>query len=288
MGLATIRWGMRKPSTPPCCFAAAPVAAIARLLLALLLVGPAPAAAQPSGNDGEWRTYGGQGRGAKYSPLDQIDAQNVGDLRTAWRWRSVDYDLVDDKPGPALQPHAARHAADGGRPAVHEHQPRAIRGDRPGHRRDAVGLPRAGRRRGPAARRLHPRRRLLARPGPGRRAHLHRQRRATRGARRQDRQPDRRVRRGRQGESDDGHPGPRGVSVERPAAGLPRHRHRRRRHPRRADEQGAGARLHPRVRRGHRPAEVAVQPGAAGRASRATRPGRTAPGSTPAPPRSGR
>ena len=76
----------------------ATLTASAALLLAILIAGTPPAAAQPSGADGEWRTYGGQGRGAKYSPLDQIDAENVEDLRIAWRWRSVDYDLVDDNP----------------------------------------------------------------------------------------------------------------------------------------------------------------------------------------------
>ena len=56
-----------------------------------------PASAQ-QGASTEWRAYGGQPEGTKYSPLDQIDAGNVNDLRIAWRWRSVDYDLVDDNP----------------------------------------------------------------------------------------------------------------------------------------------------------------------------------------------
>ena len=89
---------MRIPGEVLRCSAAAPAAAAVWLLVAILFAGTPPAAAQPSGNDGEWRTYGGQGRGAKYSPLDQIDAGNVGDLRTAWRWRSVDYDLLEDNP----------------------------------------------------------------------------------------------------------------------------------------------------------------------------------------------
>ena len=56
-----------------------------------------PASAQ-QGASTEWRAYGGQPEGTKYSPLDQIDASNVNDLQIAWRWRSVDYDLVDDNP----------------------------------------------------------------------------------------------------------------------------------------------------------------------------------------------
>lgn len=37
--------------------------------------------------NGEWRWYGGDAAGTKYSPLDQIDAQNVNQLQIAWRWK---------------------------------------------------------------------------------------------------------------------------------------------------------------------------------------------------------
>ena len=40
--------------------------------------------------NGEWRGYAGNIAGQKYSPLDQIDAGNFGDLEVAWRWQSVD------------------------------------------------------------------------------------------------------------------------------------------------------------------------------------------------------
>ena len=40
--------------------------------------------------DGEWRAYGADKAGTKYSPLDQIDRANVSDLKIAWRWQSVD------------------------------------------------------------------------------------------------------------------------------------------------------------------------------------------------------
>ena len=91
---------MLRPGSQRSRFPAAPAAAAACLLVAILvsLGSAAPAAAQPSGHDGEWRSYGGGTGGAKYSPLDQIDAENVDDLRIAWRWRSVDYDLVDENP----------------------------------------------------------------------------------------------------------------------------------------------------------------------------------------------
>ena len=52
--------------------------------------------AQLGATGGEWRSHGGDAASTKYSPLDQIGPDNVQDLRVAWRWRSVDYDLVDE------------------------------------------------------------------------------------------------------------------------------------------------------------------------------------------------
>jgi quinoprotein glucose dehydrogenase len=37
-----------------------------------------------SGNAGEWRWYGGDAGGSRYSPLDQINKTNVGQLKLAW------------------------------------------------------------------------------------------------------------------------------------------------------------------------------------------------------------
>ena len=62
----------------------------AGLLAAVLGLSIQPAAAQYGAVDGEWRSYAGDNGSTKYSPLDQIDADNFGDLRIAWRWRSVD------------------------------------------------------------------------------------------------------------------------------------------------------------------------------------------------------
>src|SRR5262245_48274961 len=39
---------------------------------------------------GEWPAYAGTYASAKYSPLDQINAANVGTLTVAWRWTSPD------------------------------------------------------------------------------------------------------------------------------------------------------------------------------------------------------
>ncbi len=52
-----------------------------------LAVGISTAASSQAGaTDGEWRYYGGGPGGTAYSPLDQIDATNVGDLEIAWTW----------------------------------------------------------------------------------------------------------------------------------------------------------------------------------------------------------
>ena len=60
-------------------------------ILCAALLDAAPAWAQRgAGAGGEWPTYGGDLGNTKYSPLDQIDRDNFGDLEIAWRWRSAD------------------------------------------------------------------------------------------------------------------------------------------------------------------------------------------------------
>jgi quinoprotein glucose dehydrogenase len=53
---------------------------------ACLVVLPTVAAGQDDSTLVEWPVYGGSLASQFYSPLDQIDADNVGDLRIAWRW----------------------------------------------------------------------------------------------------------------------------------------------------------------------------------------------------------
>jgi quinoprotein glucose dehydrogenase len=47
---------------------------------------------------GEWRAYGGDPANTKYAPLDQISRDNVRNLRVAWRWRSIDQDVLASRP----------------------------------------------------------------------------------------------------------------------------------------------------------------------------------------------
>ena len=41
--------------------------------------------------DGEWRYWGSDAASTRYSPLDQIDASNFGDLEVAWTWRGDNF-----------------------------------------------------------------------------------------------------------------------------------------------------------------------------------------------------
>ena len=49
------------------------------------------ASAQHGASGGEWRHYGGDLGSTKYSPLDQINRDNVGDLQIAWRWKTDNF-----------------------------------------------------------------------------------------------------------------------------------------------------------------------------------------------------
>jgi quinoprotein glucose dehydrogenase len=37
---------------------------------------------------GEWRVWGGDAWSSRYSPLDQINAENFGKLEVAWEWNA--------------------------------------------------------------------------------------------------------------------------------------------------------------------------------------------------------
>ena len=46
----------------------------------------------------DWRSYGSDIASTKYSPLTQIDATNVQNLKVAWRWTSPDEAIREGKP----------------------------------------------------------------------------------------------------------------------------------------------------------------------------------------------
>ena len=47
-----------------------------------------PAHAQSGAKNGEWQTYGGDLASTRYSPLDQINADNFNKLAVAWRFKT--------------------------------------------------------------------------------------------------------------------------------------------------------------------------------------------------------
>jgi len=51
-----------------------------------------------TGKTGEWRDYAGDKGLTKYSPLDQINASNVKNLRIAWRRSAVADELRAQQP----------------------------------------------------------------------------------------------------------------------------------------------------------------------------------------------
>lgn len=66
------------------------------LCITLALSTALTAHAQRGADRGEWHSYGGDLGSTKYSPLDQINADNVSELKIAWVWHSPDNDLIGD------------------------------------------------------------------------------------------------------------------------------------------------------------------------------------------------
>ena len=64
-------------------------------LVSVALVAPPSAQAQSARPAGEWHATGGDHTNTKYSPLDQITAENFTDLEIAWRWTSISTDVTD-------------------------------------------------------------------------------------------------------------------------------------------------------------------------------------------------
>ncbi len=52
--------------------------------------------AQTGSAGADWLSIGGDPGGTKYSPLDQVDASNVGKLKVAWRWKSENFGARPD------------------------------------------------------------------------------------------------------------------------------------------------------------------------------------------------
>ena len=87
-----------------------------------------------AGQQGEWRAYAADKASTKYSPLDQVDAESVHDLRVAWRQSTIpdatrQGNAMDAPGGSQNTPLMA------GRAALHQHGPGHGGGARRRHRR---------------------------------------------------------------------------------------------------------------------------------------------------------
>ena len=61
-------------------------------------------AAQDGTTGGQWRSYSGDAGSTKYAPLDQINKDNVRNLRILWRRPAVDPTLTAKSPGLRVAP----------------------------------------------------------------------------------------------------------------------------------------------------------------------------------------
>src|SRR5258705_12098298 len=76
------------------------IAAVAVIVFALT----AALAAQDGTKGGQWRSYSGDAGSTKYAPLDQINKDNVRNLRILWRRPAVDPTLRAKSPGLRVAP----------------------------------------------------------------------------------------------------------------------------------------------------------------------------------------
>src|SRR5262249_36010079 len=71
-----------------CCLSALAVGIVAAMWIAPRVAGQTGSPYIYSTKNGEWPSYTGDVRGSKYSPLDQINAENFSKLEVAWRFKT--------------------------------------------------------------------------------------------------------------------------------------------------------------------------------------------------------
>ena len=90
------------PPAPPACGAGAPVRLKPGHYVCVAVLAATIVAVHGAGGDaGEWRYYSADNDATKYSPLDQINKDNVAQLRVAWRRPQVDPALLAANPDSA-------------------------------------------------------------------------------------------------------------------------------------------------------------------------------------------
>ena len=79
---------MTRNTSRPVLWSLSMAAAIAMIASGGRVAGQSTPPAMPSTKNGEWSYYTADVRGSRYSPLDQINAQNFGKLEVAWRFKT--------------------------------------------------------------------------------------------------------------------------------------------------------------------------------------------------------
>jgi quinoprotein glucose dehydrogenase len=77
---------------------------LASLMIAALATAWAPLAVSQSGtsvNEGDWPNIHGSASADRYSPLDQINADNVGELEIAWQFSTANFGPATDFVNPS-------------------------------------------------------------------------------------------------------------------------------------------------------------------------------------------
>src|SRR5437588_2784824 len=61
-----------------------------------------PMLAQQGAKDGQWRFYAGENGSTGYSPLDQINRDNVKNLQIAWSWKFDNFGAASSETTPIM------------------------------------------------------------------------------------------------------------------------------------------------------------------------------------------
>jgi len=72
------------------------------LLLTTFLIWEIPGIAQQGAKDGQWRFYAGENGSTGYSPLDQINRENVKNLQIAWSWKFDNFGNTNSETTPIM------------------------------------------------------------------------------------------------------------------------------------------------------------------------------------------
>ena len=67
-------------------------------MLCCLAAATSPVWAQSVPPSHDWPTIGADGGSSKYSPLEQINRENVHELKVAWQWTSIDERIQRENP----------------------------------------------------------------------------------------------------------------------------------------------------------------------------------------------